>query len=177
MQKSFGKVGGCCRSSAGRLDDGEGMHAMTITTNTTTGTGTTPRPVTAVIDRFLDAIESGRGADLAGIYADDAHLDATVPNWRFSVRGATAIGAEYARWFSHGGRLEESDRREHDDGAVVTYLLAWDEDGVPHASHHCHVLTIDPFLDGGRIVADKVWCGGRWPAALLAEMEAAGHDG
>ncbi len=48
---------------------------------------------------------------------------------------------------------------------------------MPHASHHCHVLTIDPFLDGGRIVADQVWCGGRWPAALLAEMEATGHGG
>ncbi len=132
--------------------------------------------LTAIIDRFLDTIVSGRGADLVGIYADDAHLDATVPNWRFSVHGRPR-SAPIPRWFSHPGRLEESDRREHFDGAVVTYLLAWDEDGVPHAGHHCHVLTIDPFLDGGRIVADKVWCGGRSPAALLAEMEAAGHGG
>jgi hypothetical protein len=55
--------------------------------------------------------------------------------------------------------------------------LAWDEDGVPHASHHCHVLTIDPNLDGGRIAADQVWCGGRWSATLLAEMEAVGRGG
>jgi hypothetical protein len=39
------------------------------------------------------------------------------------------------------------------------------------------VLTIDPTIEDGRIVADKVWCGGRWPAALLAEMEAAAHGG
>ena len=151
---------------------------MSTTATTTTGTTTTTATtVTTVVDRFLDAIESGRGAELAGIYADNAHLDATVPNWRFSVTGAAAIGDEYARWFSHPGRIEESDRRETADGAVVTYLLGWDEDGVPHASHHCHVLTIDPFLDGGRVVADHVWCGGRWPAALLADMEAAGHGG
>jgi hypothetical protein len=155
------------------------MSEITTTTTTTISTATT---VTAVVDRFLDAIESGRGADLASLYAPDARLDATVPNWRFAVTGATAIGAEYARWFSNPGRFEESDRRETVDGAVVTYVLAWDEDGVPHAGHHCHVLTIDTDIggagiDGGRIVADQVWCGGRWPAALLAEMEAAGHGG
>jgi hypothetical protein len=150
------------------------MHS----TATTTTTATSPETVvTAVVDRFLDAITAGRGGDLAGVYAHDAHVDATVPNWRLSVTGSTAIGAEYARWFSSPGRLEESERRENADGAVITYLLAWDEDGVPHAAHHCHVLTIDPTIDGGRIVADKVWCGGRWPAALLAEMEAAAHDG
>jgi hypothetical protein len=33
-----------------------------------------------------------------------------------------------------------------------------------------HLLT----LAGGLIVADTVMCGGRWPAGLLAEMEAAG---
>jgi hypothetical protein len=152
------------------------MHATT-TTSTTTTIATDVETITAVVDRFLDAITAGRGGDLADVYAHDAQVDATVPNWRFSVTGAAAIGAEYARWFSSAGRLEESERRENADGAVITYLLAWDEDGVPHAAHHCHVLTIDPKIDGGRIVADKVWCGGRWPAALLAEMEAAAHGG
>jgi hypothetical protein len=49
------------------------------------------------------------------------------------------------------------------------HLLAWGQDGVPHAAHHVHVLDV---VDG-RIVADTVWCAGRWPASLLAEMEAA----
>jgi len=33
-----------------------------------------------------------------------------------------------------------------------------------------HVLTVRD----DRIVSDMVFCGGRWPASLLAEMEAAG---
>ena len=46
------------------------------------------------------------------------------------------------------------------------------EDGVPHAAHQVHLVTVD----AGRISRDTVFCGGRWPAALLAEMEAArGH--
>jgi hypothetical protein len=52
---------------------------------------------------------------------------------------------------------------------VVEYTLSWSENGVPHAGHHMHLLTVRDDL----IVADTVFCGGRWPAALLAEMEAA----
>ena len=53
---------------------------------------------------------------------------------------------------------------------VIEYTLSWTENGVPHAGHHLHVLTVRD----DRIVSDMVFCGGRWPAALLAEMEAAG---
>jgi hypothetical protein len=51
----------------------------------------------------------------------------------------------------------------------VEYTLSWTENGVPHAGHHVHLLTVR----NDQIVADTVFCGGRWPAALLAEMEAA----
>jgi hypothetical protein len=40
---------------------------------------------------------------------------------------------------------------------------------VPHAGHDLHVLTVRD----ARIVADTVFCGGRWPASVLAEMAAA----
>ncbi|HEY7359834.1 MAG TPA: hypothetical protein VH642_03420, partial [Streptosporangiaceae bacterium] len=52
---------------------------------------------------------------------------------------------------------------------VIEYTLSWSENGVPHAAHHLHLLT----LRDGLIAADTVFCGGRWPASLLAEMEAA----
>ena len=55
------------------------------------------------------------------------------------------------------------------EGEVVEYVLTWTEQGAPHAAHHVHILTIRH----GLIVADTVLCGGRWPAELLAEMEAA----
>ena len=53
---------------------------------------------------------------------------------------------------------------------MIEYTLSWTENGVPHAGHHLHVLTVRD----DRIVSDMVFCGGRWPASLLAEMEAAG---
>lgn len=128
-------------------------------------TTTTP----AALERFLDAVQRGTGVQEA-LFAPDVELDATVPGWRFQRRGAAAVAAEYSRWFADPGTLEELERDDFPGGAVVTYLLAWEEGGVPHAAHHCHVLRFD---GDGRIAQDRVFCGGRWDAALLAEMAAA----
>jgi hypothetical protein len=123
-----------------------------------------------VIDKFLDAIKNARipGCD---VWSADATLDATVPNWRLYAEGADAIRAEYAKWFADPARFEELRRCPLDGGTgeVVEYTLSWAENGVPHAAHHVHLLTVRE----DRIVADTVFCGGRWPASLLAEMEAA----
>ena len=125
---------------------------------------------TPVIDKFLDAIE-GATITACDVWSADATLDATVPNWRLHADGADAIRAEYAKWFADPGHFDELRRYTVDDGSaeVVEYTLSWSEHGVPHAAHHMHLLTVRD----DHIVADTVMCGGRWPATLLAEMEAA----
>jgi hypothetical protein len=125
---------------------------------------------TPVIEKFLQAIESAAipGCD---VWSADATLDATVPGWRLHAAGPDAIRAEYARWFADLGHFDELRRYPVSGGAseVVEYTLSWTENGVPHAGHHMHLITVR----GDRIASDMVFCGGRWPAALLAEMEAA----
>jgi hypothetical protein len=123
----------------------------------------------ATIDRLLDAVREGTGVS-PSLYAPDAELDATVPGWRFHLSGPAAVAAQYSSWFADAGTFEEVERDEFPGGAVVTYLLAWEEGGVPHAAHHCHVLRFD---GDGRIARDRFFCGGRWDATLLAEMAAA----
>lgn len=118
------------------------------------------------VDDFLHAVTQGAGIP-ARLYAPDAVLDATVPNWRFHRHGPAAIIGEYAGWFAHPAAFDELCRRPTDGGEVVTYLLTWIESGVPYAAHHCHVLVLD---GEGRIASDTVFCGGRWPSGLLAEM-------
>lgn len=103
------------------------------------------------------------------VFCDDAELDATVPNWRFTVRGGAAVRAALAGWFGIPGRFEQLRRVPLPDGELVEFLLTWEERGVPHAAHQVHLLR----LREGRIAEDVAFCGGRWPAALLAEMEAA----
>jgi hypothetical protein len=123
----------------------------------------------AVVDKFLQAIESAAipGCDA---WSADATLDATVPNWRMHKAGADAIRDEYARWFAEPAHFDELRRLPVAGvGELVEYTLSWQENGVPHAAHHMHLLTVRD----DRIVSDTVMCGGRWPAGLLAEMEAA----
>jgi len=121
-----------------------------------------------VVGRFLASIEAGGmpGADVLG---DEVVLDATVPNWRFTVRGADAVGAELARWYADPGTFEDLTRTPVPGGELVTFTLRWVENGVPHAVHQAHVVAVDD----GRVVRDQAWCGGRWPAELQAEMAAA----
>ena len=117
------------------------------------------------VDQLLAAIETAQMADCAA-FAADAKLDATVPNWRFGVHGADAIRAELGRWYADAGHFEELARTPLPAGELIEFTLCWMEMGVPHACHQVHVLR----LDDGRIVSDTAWCGGRWPASLLAEM-------
>lgn len=130
-----------------------------------------PTDATAtVVDRFLDAVRSARIDEAADdLWTETTTLAATVPNWRFHRTGAEQVRDTYRTWFADPGAFEQVRRSPVAGGEVVEYLLTWTEDGVPHAAHHVHWLEV---VDD-RIVADTVVCGGRWPAALLAEMEAA----
>ena len=49
---------------------------------------------------------------------------------------------------------------------LVECSLSGEERGAFHACHPVHVLEVAE----RRIAADAVFCGGRWPASLLAEM-------
>ncbi len=120
------------------------------------------------VDLFLEAVCAAT-IETCDAWAPDATLDATVPNWRFRRAGVPAIRETYRTWFADPGQIEHLRRERISTGEVVEYDLTWTEAGVPHAAHHVHVLDIENDL----IVADLVLCGGRWPASLLAEMEAA----
>lgn len=105
----------------------------------------------------------------ADVFADGAILDATAPNWRFEVRGATAVRSELGQWFADPGEYLELTRTPIADGELVQLTLTWMEEGVVHRCRQAHVLKVAD----GRIVSDTAYCGGRWPASLVAEMAAA----
>ncbi|GIH04240.1 hypothetical protein Rhe02_23070 [Rhizocola hellebori] len=117
------------------------------------------------IDEFLAAAQTA-GIDSCQAWAGDAVVDATVPNWRMQVRGADAIRKLFSGWYADPGRYDELRRMPLPDGELVEFLLTWTEHGVPHAAHQAHVLRVL----SGRIAEHTVYCGGRWPANLLAQM-------
>jgi hypothetical protein len=131
------------------------------------------RSSTGPVDRYLAAIETG-SIERCDVLSPEMALDATVPNWRFGVDGGEAVRAELAKWYGCAGTLEELKRTPLPSGELVEFTLRWEEGGVPHAAHQAHIVQVAD----GRIRRDQVWCGGRWPAALLAEMaEAANQRG
>lgn len=138
------------------------MTAMAAMTKTTKG-----------VDRLLAAIADGCGGAVRPLFRADAVLDVTIGGRRFHRIGSAPIAFQYRDWFRVPGRLEELDRRTTAEGEVVTFLLTWQVDGVPHGAHHCHVLTLD---DDGRIAIDRYFCGGPWDAAELAAMQEADGD-
>jgi hypothetical protein len=142
--------------------------ATPTATATATSRSAAGSPLADPVGRFLDAVAAASIAT-CDAWADDVVLDATVPNWRLARSGDEAVRAEYSGWFAHAGRLDGLRRIATAGGEVVEYTVSWEEDGVPHAAHHVHILDVAD----GRIVHDTVMCGGRWPASLLAEMEEA----
>ena len=123
------------------------------------------------IDFLLDAIRGSHGSNP---WSAAATLDAVVPGWRFSLHGSDRIDQQFRTWFAHPGDLEELRRHPTASGEVIELTVSWVENGVPHAARQVHVLDVD---DDGRITHDAMWCGGRWPAKLLAQMGASVHAG
>jgi hypothetical protein len=117
------------------------------------------------ISRYLAAIENAT-IPASDSLAPDVTLDATVPNWRFTVHGSGPVSEELARWYADAGSFEDLVRIPLPTGELVEFTLRWVESGVPHAVHQAHVIEVA----AGRIVQDTVWCGGRWSATLMAEM-------
>jgi hypothetical protein len=125
---------------------------------------------TDVVSRLLGQLIAGAGvAD--DLFTAEARMDATVPHWRFPTHGAAKIAGQLTAWFTfeRPARYDELRRIPTPTGEVVHLSVEWTENGVLHAAHQS--LTID--LEDGRVAAIGLWCGGRWPAPLLAEMEAA----
>ena len=128
--------------------------------------------MTDAIDRFIHSIEQASVPE-SRAFAVDATLDATVPNWRYTVSGGTNVEAELARWFADPGRFEEFAVTQLEDGALLQFVLTWEEDGEPHMCHQAHRLEVRD----GLIAKDTAFCGGRWGAALQAEMADAAAGG
>ena len=120
------------------------------------------------VGAFLKAVETA-AIEETDVYAEDAILDATVPNWRFQAVGPQAIKAEYAKWFADPATFVALERIPVPEGELVMYEHEFVHDGVRHRGHHAHHLVVRE----GKIASDTVWCGGKWPEPLLNEMAAA----
>jgi len=74
---------------------------------------------------------------------------------------------ELAKWYADPGHFQDLRRTPLPDGELVEFTLHWQEGGVAHMCHQAHVLQVRD----GQVAKDTAWCGGRWPAELIAQMQ------
>lgn len=121
-----------------------------------------------VVGELLGAIEVGHGGD-ADVFTADAEWDATVPDWRYRVRGGRAVRAKFAEWFGEPSHVDRARRFRAGAVEIVELDLRTIENGVPVWAHQVHLFE----LRDGLIARDVVFCGGSWTAERMAEMAAA----
>ena len=114
----------------------------------------------AAVDELVAGIETG--SIPTDVFCDDARLDATVPNWRFSVNGGAAIRAELSGWFADPGHFEYVRRSPIPDGELVEFTLTWAEQEGPMPATR---PTSCAWRRG--VASNTAFCGGRWPAPLF----------
>lgn len=96
-------------------------------------------------------------------------LDATVPNWRLSVQGGDALRVQLGQWYANPGQFLSLKRTPLPEGELVEFTLTWSKSGIEYTCHQAHILEVVK----DRVGADTAFCGGRWPAPLVAEMNGA----
>ena len=127
---------------------------------------------TTVIDRFLETVRTGRVSP--DLYADDARLDATVPGWRFQADGPVQIAAEYQQLV----RLARACSRP--SSGSRSRAARWCATSTPSRSAGSRTpptTCTSSQVRGDQIVADTVFCGGRWGPEVLAQLGPAAHAG
>src|SRR5258708_5376510 len=77
---------------------------------------------TGPIDSYLEAIESATMSTCDAL-APDVTLDATVPNWRFTVAGDDAVRAALGGWYADAGSFEELKRTPLPTGELIELTL------------------------------------------------------
>jgi ketosteroid isomerase-like protein len=129
---------------------------------------TAQHTATETITRFLDAVETGEGIP-SGIFAPDAVMDGTVPDWRMTIRGEDAIRAQFSGWYDAPASFVELERLPVPDGEFVRMCFESNDQDGPYTVHQAHLLQVAD----GRVTTVRTWCGGRWHAERLAEIAAA----
>lgn len=103
---------------------------------------------------------------IADLYADDAILDANVPDWRFQIKGGDEVAKKFLdpEWWIGGsvatiGRTTLTAR-----GAAFELESRFDRNGGEWLSRNLHILE----FDDGLITRHTMYCTGDWNPETIA---------
>lgn len=109
--------------------------------------------------------------NISALYADDAIFDANVPDWRFQIKGASAIAEKFREpdWWPEGatGVVE---RTTVTDACIVFELCStFEQHGGTWLSRNAHILALG---DDGKIARHTMYCTGDWSPETIARQAA-----
>lgn len=132
--------------------------------------------VSPLVETYLGCMEKADWGAMRAWYAPDVRLDVTVPEWRFSLRGAEAVLGwmnEAAKGFVGGLKVTEA--REFDSDTFVA--IVWEGHGTQKledgGTRRVGIRQTDVFvLRNGEVVEHFIQCTGEWDEAVFARIAA-----
>lgn len=124
-------------------------------------------------DRIVSTLVAGLrdGIDVAPLYAEDAILDANVPDWRFQLKGAREIAAKVAEpdWWPRASSPVVERTTVAGDTIVFELCTTFPRDGGTWLSRNAHILALDA---DGRIARHTMYCTGDWSPEQIVRQAA-----
>ena len=118
-----------------------------------------------VLERYRSCIETNALDVFAGLYAEDAVIDANVPAWRYQLQGRDQIGSQFHVWYGAPHELLEWREQPTAHGAVVETV----ESFLPGTSRETYARSLHVFdVRDGLIARHTFYCTGPWDQATVA---------
>jgi hypothetical protein len=116
---------------------------------------------------LIDSLRTGQFDQLRPHLTAETIFDATVPGWRFVLRGAEPIVGQLHHWWPTPAELPSHQVTPTPDGAVVEFERRWHDDGELRGCRQVHVLV----LDGQRVRELRITCAGEWDEQTLRAID------
>lgn len=115
-----------------------------------------------VVRKLVRWLETGEVPD--GLFAPDAFVDLTVPQWRLQATGPDAVAALRRQSHPAPGTVPRLRYDPTPTGFVLEWEERWDEGGD---SWYCREMLRADVVDG-QITECSVYCTGDWSSAHVA---------
>jgi hypothetical protein len=116
---------------------------------------------------LIECLQSANFDSLRPFLVPETVFDASVPGWRFRLRGPEQIVSQLYHWWPTPGELPASRITPTAEGVVLEFERHWFEDGERCGGRQVHVLV----LDGESLRELRITCAGKLDEQTLRDID------